>query len=115
MDQIDEQIWIGNYLDAEDGEALKAAGIHSVLGLNGRGYTCRHKEWGIEKVEVFDLIDGAGNDPDYFVRAVDALARLLATAPPLLVHCHAGQSRSAVVLAVLVGVFVVRRFVFKCR
>ena len=34
-----------------------------------------------------------------FGMAVDALERLAQDCPPVLVHCHAGRSRSAVVVA----------------
>jgi|GEM_PF-6496058 len=40
-----------------------------------------------------------GNDPRLFRRAIENLADLVSTSPPVLVQCHAGRSRSAVVVA----------------
>jgi protein-tyrosine phosphatase len=44
------------------------------------------------------LIDGAGNRPEVFLRAVRLLRELAAKHPPVLVHCYAGRSRSAAVV-----------------
>ena len=48
---------------------------------------------------MVELIDGAGNRPEVFLRAVKTLKRFRANHAPVLVHCHAGRSRSAVVVA----------------
>src|SRR5262249_16337229 len=56
------------------------------------------KDVGVERIEVVELIDGAGNPPEKFLRAVRLLKDLLSTKSPVLVHCHAGQSRSAAVV-----------------
>ena len=45
------------------------------------------------------LLDGEGNDSRIFRLVIDDLQRLVDAAPPVLVHCHAGRSRSAVVVA----------------
>jgi protein-tyrosine phosphatase len=55
-------------------------------------------EMGVERVEVVELIDGAGNPPAKFLRAVRLLQDLSLKHSPVLVHCHAGQSRSAAVV-----------------
>ena len=55
-------------------------------------------EAGVERLEVIELIDGAGNPPESFLRAVRLLKELVSRHPPVLVHCHAGQSRSAAVI-----------------
>jgi uncharacterized protein (DUF779 family) len=39
-----------------------------------------------------------GNRPEVFLRAIGLLKRLKAKHSPVLVHCHAGQSRSAAVV-----------------
>jgi protein-tyrosine phosphatase len=44
------------------------------------------------------LIDGAGNRPEVFLRAVRLLRELAAKHPPVLVYCYAGRSRSAAVV-----------------
>ena len=48
---------------------------------------------------VFNLIDGLGNDMRTFTRAVDTLIQFVESHPPVLVHCHAGRSRSPIVVA----------------
>jgi protein-tyrosine phosphatase len=98
MDQIIESIWIGNYLDAQDPEAKTTAGIRSILCLDGCLTGLKASELGAERIEVAQLIDGAGNPPERFLRAVRILQELVAKHPPVLVHCHAGQSRSAAVV-----------------
>ena len=98
MDKITESVWIGNYLDAADQGALQAAGIKSVLCLDGCLAGKSATDAGLERVEVIELIDGAGNPPEKFLRAVSLLKELVSKHAPVLVHCHAGQSRSAAVV-----------------
>jgi protein-tyrosine phosphatase len=59
------------------------------------------EEAGVDRVEVVELIDGSGNRPEVFLRAVRLLQDLAARHPPVLVHCHAGRSRSAAVVCKL--------------
>ena len=47
------------------------------------------------------MIDGEGNRPEVFLRAVRVLRELAAAHPPVLVHCFAGRSRSAAVVCKL--------------
>ena len=53
---------------------------------------------GVQRIEVVELIDGRGNRPETFLRAVDLLKKLKTKHSPVLVHCHAGKSRSAAVV-----------------
>ena len=98
MDSITDSIWIGNYLDAQDPEALAQAGIRSLLCLDGCLVGRGAEELGVERIEIVELIDGAGNPPERFLRAVRLLQVLASKHAPVLVHCHAGQSRSAAVV-----------------
>jgi dual specificity phosphatase 12 len=98
MDSITDKIWIGNYLDAQDRAALASAGIKSILSLDGSSDSSKAAELGVERIEVVELVDGAGNPPEKFLRAVRLVRELSAKHGPLLVHCHAGQSRSAAVV-----------------
>jgi protein tyrosine phosphatase (PTP) superfamily phosphohydrolase (DUF442 family) len=98
MDSITEKIWIGNYLDAKDHAALAQAGIRSILCLDGCMADASVEQFGVERVEVVELIDGAGNPREKFLRAVKLLGDMTARHAPVLVHCHAGQSRSAAVV-----------------
>ena len=101
MDSITEKIWIGNYLDAKDRATLAASGIRSILCLDGCLGGATPEQAGMERIEVVELIDGAGNSPETFLRAVRLLGELAARHAPVLVHCHAGQSRSAAVVCKL--------------
>ena len=98
MDRITESIWIGNYLDAKNQESLASSGIRSTLCLDGCLVGVKPEELGLERIEVVELIDGSGNPPEKFLRAVRLLGEMAAKNRPVLVHCHAGQSRSAAVV-----------------
>jgi hypothetical protein len=99
MNWITDQIAIGNYLDAQDVELLRREGIASILSLDGSLAGRVPSDLGVRKIAVVKLQDGPGNDRDTFFRAVDTLCRLVGASPPVLVQCHAGRSRSAVVVA----------------
>jgi len=98
MDRITDSIWIGNHLDARDREAKVRAGIRSILCLDGCLTDAKAEELAVARIEVVQLIDGAGNPPERFLRAVRLLRELVTKHAPVLVHCHAGQSRSAAVV-----------------
>jgi protein-tyrosine phosphatase len=70
-----------------------------VLSLDGSLAAGRAAELGLAEVIPCCLVDGAGNDLRVFRLAARDLRRLARTAAPVLVHCHAGRSRSAVVVA----------------
>ena len=99
MDWITDDIAIGNYLDAQDRDMLKTNGIRSVLCLDRTLQGRAPADLGLKSIEVVPLEDGPGNDPRLFQRAVDTLAGLCKSAGPVRVQCHAGRSRSAVVVA----------------
>ena len=54
---------------------------------------------GLRRIEVVRLEDAPGNEPRLYRLAVDYLSELVQDARPVLVQCHAGRSRSAVVVA----------------
>lgn len=97
IDWITPTLAIGTRADAELLVANSLGGFRSVLSLDGplQGV----KPGTIGRFLSYALIDGPGNDSRLFLRAVNAVAKLLATDAPLLVHCHAGRSRSPVVVA----------------
>jgi len=101
MDKITDQIWIGNHQDAQSAEILRREGIRSILCLDGCLSQKSPEELGINKIEIVELIDGKGNSEGLFLRAVHLLQQLKAKHPPVLIQCHAGQSRSAAVLCKL--------------
>jgi protein-tyrosine phosphatase len=99
MDWITENIAIGNYVEAEDGDLLRKGSIRSILGLIRTLQGKEPADLGLTRIEVVPLVDGPGNDSRLFQCAVAALTELVQTAPPVLVHCQAGRSRSIVVVA----------------
>jgi protein-tyrosine phosphatase len=98
MDLITADIWIGNFNDAQNLDSLREAGIQSILCLDGCLAGKSAEDLGVRQIEVVPLIDGRGNPPEVFLRAVRTLKHLTAKHAPVLVHCHAGQSRSAAVV-----------------
>ncbi len=99
MDWITDQIAIGNYLDAVDAELLRREGMQSALSLDATLHGRDPASLGLRRIEVVSLEDAPGNDPRLFRRAIEFLSELVEQAPPVLVQCHAGRSRSAVVVA----------------
>jgi predicted protein tyrosine phosphatase len=99
MTFITDTIAIGNFIDAEDRATREAAGIRSILCLNGLLQGCKPADCGVEALTCFNLTDGSGNDPWIFDRAVKIVSHYALQHPKLLVHCHAGRSRSVMVVA----------------
>jgi len=99
VDWIEEDIAIGNFAEAKDAELLAEASISSALSLDGTLTNVQPQALNLKKIEVVLLEDGPGNDLRLFRMAISALDELVRTAPPVLVQCHAGRSRSAVVVA----------------
>lgn len=99
MDGITDRVAIGNYLEAQDLDLLKRHGFRSALSLDGTLAGRQAAELGLSKVASYSLIDGPGNDLRILRFAVDDLRGLAASHGPVLVQCHAGRSRSAVVVA----------------
>ena len=91
MDWITEQIAIGNYLDAES----LPAGIDAVLCLRE---DCCDGRTDVDAL-CLPLLDGAGNAPQDINDALDFIHEVVTAGQRILVHCHAGRSRSVVVVA----------------
>jgi hypothetical protein len=99
VDWITDRIAVGNYLEAQDVGLLRQQGIASVLCLDRSLQAGDATRLGLKAIEAVPLEDAAGNDPRLFRLAVEALVTLTVDAGPVLVQCHAGRSRSAVVVA----------------
>jgi hypothetical protein len=99
MDWITDNIAIGNYLDAEDAQLRQSSGIRSMICLNGKQAGIRPESLQLDYLDNYDLKDGPGNNPDIFRRAVESVAFAVRRHPKLLVQCHAGRSRSVIVVA----------------
>jgi protein phosphatase slingshot len=99
VDWIDRDIAIGNYLEAKDAELLQKESIASALSLDGTLSGVQPESLNLKRIEVVRLEDGPGNDLRLFNLAINALDGLVRGSPPVLVQCHAGRSRSVVVVA----------------
>lgn len=99
MTFITDTIAIGNCHDAEDLIAQRQAGIRSILCLNGLLSPFQAADLGVAALTSLDLRDGPGNDPTRFDLAVKRVGEYSRRHPKLLVHCHAGKSRSVMVVA----------------
>ena len=99
MDWIETDVAIGNFIEAKDAELLEMASISSALSLDGTLTGVQPQSLKLKRIEVVRLEDGPGNDLRIFNMAINALDELVRTAPPVLVQCHAGRSRSVVVVA----------------
>lgn len=99
MTFITDTIAIGNFVDAENRPARESAGIRSILCLNGHFYDYKPEDCGVEALTCFNFKDGTGNDPWLFDRAVRIVGEYVLKHSKLLVHCHAGRSRSVMVVA----------------
>jgi protein-tyrosine phosphatase len=99
MNWITERIAIGNYLEAQDSELLGRHGFRSILSLDGSLTTEDAAHLNLNRLVTFQLIDGAGNDPRVIQRAVESLGDMVESHPPVFVHCHAGRSRSVIIVA----------------
>lgn len=100
MNWVTDEIAIGDWRDATDADLLRRESVWSILSLIGKLVGRSAETLGVQRVEIFPLQDGPGDDLPLLAKAVDILARLVEEGPPVLVHCRAGRSRSA---AVVVG------------
>jgi protein-tyrosine phosphatase len=99
MDWITDEIAIGNFAESQDVALLKASRIRSILSLDGSLDRQHAAELGVAEVVGYPLIDGPGNDLRVMEFAVADLESLVRRLSPVLVHCHAGRSRSVAVVA----------------
>ena len=93
MDWIRPDLAIGNHLDAR---AVDADAVDAIVCLKPR--CCDEDRTDID-VYAFPMIDGGGNPPAVLDDAVSTATELVEDGQRVLVHCHAGQSRSVCVLA----------------
>lgn len=97
--RITDDICIGNCFAGRHRETLACLGIRAVVSLDGTHRGVSAHDLGVDILRGYSLIDGEGNGVDLFRRAVDAVARCRRDAGTVLVHCHAGRSRSVIVVA----------------
>lgn len=96
MNKISDKIYLGNSKDAANDFDLAQAGITAVLNV-AIDLPCPVRK-GIVSYRV-GLYDGPGNPAGMFEAAVVTLGSLIEGDHTVLIHCHAGISRSPAVLA----------------
>lgn len=94
MDWITPTAALGSIHDVEAAIRRPVSGILSLVSLPGSIVVPDD----IDHLAI-PLIDGAGNLETAVRRAVGFAADYLRDGEPLFVHCHAGRSRSVVILA----------------
>jgi atypical dual specificity phosphatase len=99
MDWITPDIAIGSYYDAQNADLIRENGIRSILGLIATLQGKDPADLGVQRINIITLLDGPGNELTRFIRAINMLESLVVEAPPVLVHCRAGWSRSPAVVA----------------
>jgi len=99
MDWITETIAIGNRLEAHDSSLRAHEGFRSLISLDGSMTDDRAQAIGYEDWVCITMVDGPGNDLAAIRKVVRALVDMAKGSPPVLVHCHAGRSRSVTVVA----------------
>ncbi len=89
------KLYISDAYTAADVLTLEENKITTILNLGSR---LKPIVDGYETIDIY-LHDGHGNDYAQFKRAVEMLTELLDNNKVVLVHCHAGISRSPTVVA----------------
>jgi len=93
MDGVTRQIAIGNYLDAKN---ASPAEVDAILCL--KPGCCKEHNDELD-ILCLPLSDGAGNDKRSFDEAIAFLDDVVSRGEKVLVHCHAGRSRSVCIVA----------------
>ena len=93
MDWVNKHIAIGNFADVQD---LSAGSVDAVLCLKAN--CCDETD---ERFDVLcvPLDDGPGNSSRWIEHAVNFININVSGGRRILVHCHAGRSRSVYVVA----------------
>jgi atypical dual specificity phosphatase len=99
MDWITGDIAIGNRIDAHDPGVRTEHRFQAVVSLDGSMTDEQALALGYDDCICLPLLDGPGNDAGAYRRVVQALIDMVESSPPVLVHCHAGRSRSVTVVA----------------
>lgn len=97
MDKITNSIWIGDSKDAANGQ-LETHGINAILNVASDLHISRGHNHGIHYSQC-GLMDGPGNSLASYYSAILQLGHLVGSDKNVLVHCHAGWSRSPSVVA----------------
>lgn len=101
VDRVAPSLFVGTLEDATDSGALRRYGVGAVLRVATPPATPYPA---FVRVQATPLVDGPDNAYADFRDAVDRLRELLDEGHTVLVHCTAGRSRSAAVVAAAIAV-----------
>ena len=93
MDWITENIAIGNYIDAKNALPEEVDAILCLID------NCCSEDNDKFDIVVIPLVDAAGNDNRVFKDCIDFIDDVVSSNEKILVHCHAGRSRSVCMVA----------------
>ena len=93
MDWITANIAIGNFIDARN---VRPSDVDAVLCLKEE---CCAESDARYCIMCVPLIDGPGNDSSLLEEAIEFIDAFVSDGEKVLVHCHAGRSRSVCVVA----------------
>jgi protein tyrosine phosphatase len=99
MDWITDSVAIGNRIDAHDPKLRSQHGFLGLISLDGSLTNEMASNLGYDDWVCTSMVDGPGNDVEFFRKLVQDLVDMAEGSPPVLVHCHAGRSRSVTVVA----------------
>lgn len=85
MNQVASNLWIGGWSSARDCRDQFDVVVNVAIDAPHNGDY------------HFNLVDGPGNDPQEFERAVECVRSALVGGKKVLLHCVAGRSRSVTV------------------
>lgn len=96
--KITESIYLSHWIPAHNPDFIKTFGIRSILCLDGK----LKPDWapllGVDKIISMDIPDGPEFTKRHLLEALRGLESLASRHAPVLVSCHAGQSRSPAVV-----------------
>jgi protein tyrosine/serine phosphatase len=96
MNKIRSNIYLGNSQDAKNFKLLKEMGVTAIINCAIDLDSPKSTDF----VQVkYGLLDGPGNSTEALLCALQALDKLVQANSTVLVHCHVGMSRSAIVVA----------------
>ncbi len=96
---ITDRVAVGNRGAAHDAQLRAREGFISLVSLDGSMNWKKAEILGYEDLHALSLVDGHGNSVDAAAEALRALVQMIDDGPPVLVHCHAGGSRSVSLVA----------------
>ena len=99
MDWITDKVAIGNRIDAHDPKLRQQFGFLGLISLDGSMTNEKALALGYDDWVCASMVDGPGNDLSAFKKLVQDLMDMVEGSAPVLVHCHAGRSRSVTVVA----------------